>query len=549
MLDFNLSQERHDNDFFIEASTVYDNNDIFINFTIYFKNKSRHDLKNVFLGIPIPDNTDLCMESIYINSERAGDDFSGGIGIKIMPPNNTLFLKYTVVLRKKIYIDTIVNSANISYQTLNGVEKVEISNVVEVDIVNQVNELKEVNGKEITCNDIIISFCNDRKDIIKDSENKYNIIVENVGDMIFENCIISIELIDGSEINNESIRINNEHVEADNIRLSRNSLKVYIGDIKENSIWYIEYLANCKNVQKGIVEMVSMSKLSGCFTSEEDKVYRDYFCENIENIIEASLKLFVDADKKSIVKDEIITYKGTVINDGTVPLKIKYFMKVSNGLCIAKSEVKINEEIRYVGQSADKAIVINLVPGDGANVEYKYKYIRSYGNNNVFAEAVAEYEYEIGTMVHESKRIKSNKIVTEAAVVAFKEFSIEEVLEFSKIKVDLKDVVTIDSEVAIEECHVIQNKRNNFIQSWIVGKTIMVSGVLKLIIEYTSDGNKELINLYCTNKIFSTSINLPEDYIDGELDNIDVEIQDTYYKVIDNEKLFISTNILIKTTI
>lgn len=547
MLDFNLSQEREDNDFFIEASVVYENDDTFINFTIYFKNKSCNDLKKVFLGIPVPEHTDLCRGSIYINTEKSSDDFLGGIGIKIMPPNNTLLLQYRVVLNKNI--DTLANLASISYQTINGVEKVELSNTVKVDIINQIQELKEVHDNDFNSNSIVVSFCNDRKEIIKDSENEYKITIENLGDMIFEDCIITIEVIDGTEINNESIVINNEHVNEENIRFSRTSLKIYIGNIKGNSEYCIKYLANCRNVQKGILEMVSMSKLSGYFICEEEKVYRDYFCENIENIMEASLRLFVDADKKSIVKDEIITYKGTIINDGTVPLKVKYFMKVSNGLCIDKSEVKINEEICYVGQSGEKAIVIKLVPGDGANIEYKYKYVRSYGNNKVFAEAIAEYEYEIKDMMHESNIIKSNKISTEAAITAFKEFSVEEVLEFKKIKVNLNDVVTIDSEVAIEECHVIQNKRNNFIQSWIIGKTIMVSGVLKLIVEYTSNSNRELINLYCTNKIFSTSINLPEDYVDGELDNIDVEIQDVYYKVVDNEKLFISTNILIKTTI
>ncbi|MGL5347272.1 MAG: hypothetical protein ACRDA3_07965 [Peptostreptococcaceae bacterium] len=487
------------------------------------------------------------VQSIYIkiHDELIKVDVNKRLDIEGLGPDDEIETLLNLIVEDDFIGSEIKINFNIEYAFINDENKLIASNF-ELDniVINVEEETIDYSSEYIN-----LSIDTDDKAILKGKEVSYSIKVDNTSCNEFKNSIISINHIDGSYIDKRKITIDNNKFDLNYIEVEEQRVLIHLGNLVGENSYKIGFKIDYSDINSNLDEAQLNIKLSGEYFSQkkrkdEEVIYERALIQPIENI---SLKVFIESDKKLLAKDDNITYKSTIINDGSLEVSGKYSLDTSSGIIIDKERVRINK-VFYKNILTDNNIEFKLMPGEGLNIEIRGQYIRSYGKNIMHAKAVIDYECECnGKKI--SDRIKSEEIYTDAAITAFKEVVIEDTIDISNVKSSIKEIIRINSDVDINDFYVIANTRNTFNDTKVIGQKVRVRATLKFLIEYLVDQENQIVNLYYKEKIFSTTIQLPEDYIHGELNDVKAEIVDVYYKLISNESIFTSINMLISTNI
>lgn len=269
--------------------------------------------------------------------------------------------------------------------------------------------------------------------------------------------------------------------------------------------------------------------------SENEKKFTDSTLEKNEDM---DVMIFLSANKDFLIKGDEVTYLSTIANNGSSPVDILYNLKVDKGLEMKDLSISSKDDF--------KSYRIN--PQEWINIEKTYTYNRSYGKEQLMAQGNIRCKFNTNGYTEEIIK-KSNSIYIKAELTVFKDFSVENSINICSIKPKMKDIIKVNADVEIIEFYISDIKQSEFEYYEIIGKKVRVRGCIKYIIEYLSNYNEDSINLFYKEKIFSESIYLPEDYIDGELDEVKIEIEDIYYKLVDDELLFINLNLIAKTNL
>lgn len=508
-----------------------------ITYSVYFENLSNESLRNVFFNFFIPQETELEKGSILINGEKVEDKFINGLRIKELPIQNKIEIRYTVKCLSLKDIN-ISNKAKIKFD-IDQKQNIEIySNEVIVniskkdDVMQKDKVLREfIDNNNISCNSgENIKYSTRIKNISLNYIDEIKIVLENNENIIFETQYIKIK----DELKKIDIDKNiwiEELAPEEVVELHFN-----IRVIKDCTVSEIELKGNIEYtyINKNSGVMVDKLKLKPLKIKILDKKNEEY----------SDVKIFFNTNKNSLIKDDEIVYSSTIINTGNVATYLSYKLNVDRGLeenegaLINGSIVKGQKDIYNY----------KLLPGDGVNIEKKYSYKRSYGKEKLKAQGICNYRSNINGKEEEFLK-KSEVVYVEVEPTVLKDFSIEESIIVSEVKTKIKDIAKVTIDIEIIDFYVIDIKRSTFESSEIVGKKSRFRGYIRYIIEYLSEENGEIINLFYKEKLFSNSLYLPRDYIDGELDEINIEVIDTYYRLIDNNKVYINSSLIAKTNL
>ncbi|MBW6409268.1 DUF11 domain-containing protein [Clostridium weizhouense] len=371
----------------------------------------------------------------------------------------------------------------------------------------------------------------------------FKIIIKNMGNHDLEETFLNLYIPKEIEIIQDKINIRNNSYNELDIRKG-----IIIGKILANEELCIEYLAKVKelNVNRNII---TYYKIGGYYKLSFDnkKLYKEYNSETLTNKIEnVSLKTFLTSDKNVLLNGEKIKYTSTLINNGTVPIKIDYRLENGMELEEVKDLTTLNGE--YVNNICG---LIKIKPNDGLIIEKVFKYNGIRGSNDVVVNGIATVYYE--TDDHQYERyteIKTEEVAVEITNRIFKELLLEEMIDISVIKPKIYEITKIYLTPTIMNKNVRKIQRNyDYDSKEIIAYKLDIIGQVQYTVEYISNLNNEEIHLFSTKKIFTSNMLLPYDFMEGEEFNIDIKILDINSKIIDKNKMFINANILINTNI
>ncbi|MGL5416311.1 MAG: hypothetical protein ACRDAU_11675 [Clostridium sp.] len=517
-----------------------------ITYSTKIKNFSKNYVDEIKILFEKIDGANFDAQYIKIRDEVKRIDINKDVYIEELAPEEEITLYFNMKISEKYENDKISIKGEIEYTYLNNLNiptngKLELREFT----INLV--AKEILNKKQS---VDIQILNENKTVFRDEDIIHNIIVENLGPRELNESVLIIKNIDGLIINTREMTINNINIDSSNIKVKENKIFVHLGILQLNEKLNIQYWMSSKNFDRSIKVIESQVSIRGyCLYKGNEKgnlqEFKAILNEKVEDI---SVKVFLDSDKVEVIKNDDITYRSTIINDGTIPVDLTYYLEVSKGIKLNLNAISMNGIIYNDKNHSNKEIQCSLAPGDGVNIEHRYKYIRGCGRYRIKARGIVKCQYE-GSKSLKKNVMKSEDIYINAAITTFKELDIEENINIFNTRPKINEVIKMNVEAELFDFYVIDIKRSTFEEFNVVGKKVRVRGNIKYIVEYLSKEDDEIVNLYYKEKLFSTSIKLPEDYIDGEINDIDIEVLDIYYKLIEKSNLFVNCKLMLNTNL
>lgn len=515
-----------------------------ITYSTKIKNLSENYVDEIKVLFEKSEGIKFDAQYIKVKDEMKSIDINKDIYIDELAPGEEIILYFNINILEKYDKDKISIKGKIEYTYLNVQNKPATGKLELREFIVNLLTIEVVNKKQI----IDINILNENKPVLRDENITHKVIVENLGPKELSESVLIIDEVAGLVVNTEKITINNVKCESKNIEIKENKIFLYLGRLQLNKKLNIEYEINSRKINRNMKEIDSNVSIRGYCISEEneERNLQEFKATLNEKIEELSVKVFLDTDKTEVIKNEDITYKSIIINDGTIPVNLDYYLEISKGMNL--NTISMNGIIYSDKNNLYPELQCSLSPGDGVNIEHSYRYIRGYGKSKIKAQGIARYQYKINKNFKKDI-VKSEDVYINAAITTFKELDIEENIDISSTSPKINEIVKMNIEAELVDFYVIDIKRSTFEESNVVAKKIRVRGNMKYIIEYLSRENDEMLNLYYKEKFFSTSIKLPSDYIDGEVDDIDVDVLDIYYKLISKNKLFVNCKLVLNTNL
>lgn len=398
-------------------------------------------------------------------------------------------------------------------------------------------EIEKLTGSiesEVIEGDIKCEISSNKERYIIGDRASFNLNIENLGDNTLENARIKINVPKEVEILKGIIYINSveykysdmiEGIDLENIKSQQVISIRYYGIIKKR---------NFNNLIKTYYEITG----NYMFETTKEKAYKKYSSDVLINYTdEVSIKTFFMANREILLKGDQVTYTTTIINDGTLPVNIKYSLNISEGL----EEIFIKE---------DKGL-IEIIPNDGVIIEKKFICRKINGIRDIGAKGIIDLYYkEINKEKYTCKQVETDPIQIQIANSTFKELIIEEVIDISEVNPKVCEVINIYFKPTIIRDNIRTIRRNYGYNSIdVIGHKLEFIGKGVYTIEYLTSENKEEIYLISGEKTFSSGILLPEFFSIGKKIIITPKVIDMSCKIVEEENMFINIVLLINTSI
>lgn len=409
----------------------------------------------------------------------------------------------------------------------------------EIVISKKVDEINiELINEGIKC-----EIYSNKKRYILDDKAEFKFIISNLGSHCIEDVVLQGIIPNDILITDEKIKRDNKIYKILDI-----SSGIYIGKLDIRDVIVIEYSAIIKNLNSN-KEIFTRYKVEGCYNLQHNKkkIKKEYYSETlINNIDKVSALVFFSTDKDILLNGQDIKYKSTIINDGTIPIEIKYKLNIGEELEEVTKFTKLNEE---VVNDFDNHILIE--PNDGIVIEKRYVYTKFKGMNSVLAQGIIEINYRTEDgILSEYKNIKTDKIKTKITNTTFKEIIVEEKILKDKIQPSIGKIINIYVTPTIIKKYIREIKRNSdYVGIDIIGYKLEFWLKVNYVVEYESFENNNEICVFSKEKIYTASIVLPNSYLKGEVIEIIPKVMDISKKVMENKNIFIILNVLINTSL
>lgn len=512
-----------------------------VKYSTKVQNISEKYIDEIKINFQSDKNIAFDAQYIKIRDKMKRIDINKEVYIEEIGPQEVVEFYFNIRILKSCTLSEIQVKGNIEYTYVDEGNKPNIGKLEleEFKIYLLNNEIIGNNSK------VAVSIKSDKQVIIKGKEALFKLIIKNDGIDELYNSVLKIENNQGVKIDTTSFKINNYIIGTSRIKLDQNGVNINIGNLAINEIIIIKFIIDTSRVTKRTNKLLFKIGVDGYLDNEMNDLNKKEFKEDIVKKFEdLDVIMFLNANKDFLIQGDEVIYSNTIINNGSTPVDIVYTLNVDKGLDI-KDELKVND---LPILSKNNFLPYSIKPGDGVNIERKYTYNRSYGKEKLMAEAIVNCKFNIGGYTEELIK-KSEPIYINADITVLKEFSIEDSIDIFNIKPKLNEIVRVNTEIDVLDFYIINIKRNDFDSCETVGKKVRFRGCIKYIVEYLSNNNEDIINLFYKEKTFSESIYLPEDYVDGELDEVRINIEDIYYKLIDDNLLFINLNLIAKTNL
>lgn len=406
-------------------------------------------------------------------------------------------------------------------------------------------------NKDVHENNITIEKSVDKENTIVGDTVKYSITVTNKENTLINNITI-IDTVDSAlTFVIGSVVVDGVKEESENVLEG-----VDIGPLKPGEVKTLTFEANVLNMpQCGYIENSAIAKF----------YYDPHLNGNLEimdktsNIVcikidIADIKIVKTADKEKASIGDTVNYKVTLTNVGTLEAKnILFLDNIPLEVNLVSDSLSVNGKVINYSDNDIDVYVGSVLPGESINITYKVILKSSNCSGLLINTASVKFNYSLCNWKFGEKVATSSEMATcevKVGINTFKQISIDENLCIPEVKPDIEEINDIKVEAEILGCHVISTPNITSNEGQILcGYKLIVRGVLKEFLEYTSETKEQSVHSAHYSIPFSSFIILPPNYTLGSKIDVEAKVEDVYYKLIDNRCFFKNVTLLIKAKI
>lgn len=261
-----------------------------------------------------------------------------------------------------------------------------------------------------------------------------------------------------------------------------------------------------------------------------------------------------EANKKNVVLGDKITYTVTLSNNGDVDANsVLFFDNLPPELELIDGSFTLNNTVI---NSVDLSQGINVgTIKSSSTITLKFDVIVISGNCKgvIINNGSVKFNYILPDGSSGSKisaKGGTSSSILNVALTTFKQINIDEYLSIPEVKPDIEEINSINAEIEIKNCHVIETPKKVSIEGQILtGYKLIIHGILKQVIQYTALEPEQSVHSAHYDVPFSNFIILPKNYNLGCKLDVSGDIEDIYYNVIDSRCFFKSVSLLLKVKI
>lgn len=272
-----------------------------------------------------------------------------------------------------------------------------------------------------------------------------------------------------------------------------------------------------------------------------------YLMTSVSNKVSINIqKADVFVNKKCNVNiasiGDTVTYKVILKNSGTLKVVNVIFRdSINKQGRLIRGSFKVNNNAIYV-ECLNKGVCIgNIDVNDTVVVEYSVKVVKGSCKGNMVSSASVEYDYIFKNCIMGSKCSKETEDSTcdiRINLSTFKEMNSTGYLSLSNNKVKIKEINNISANITINDMHVISSDNTYSGREYSSEYKLIINGELEEIIEYTGLTEEQAVYSAYYSERFSTFIVLPKEFEIGTHIQMETNIENIYYKVVNECRFY-----------
>lgn len=234
----------------------------------------------------------------------------------------------------------------------------------------------------------------------------------------------------------------------------------------------------------------------------------------------AELKVVKEADKEEVSLNDVITYRVTIENTGTIETtNIIFTDMLPHNVELIEDSVKVDGDIVNDPDLKTGINIGELDDGEVAVIDYSVRVISGSCSGYIVNCAIATYNYVLPNNATGVKQSNKGETKVKVNITAFKQLTIDKYFPIPCQKPDIEEVDDVVVDIMIDDSYVVNTvqKTSNEGQQ-LSGYKLIIHGHLEMSIEYTALlPDQPMHSAHCRTP-FSTFIILPMDYQGGEVD-------------------------------
>lgn len=378
----------------------------------------------------------------------------------------------------------------------------------------------------------------------------YTIYSTNIGDITLNDVTIMDLLSPNLQFIPNSVTINGEKKTNLNITSGIN-----LGSLELEKTKAITFDAKVISEESTTIENTALGEFT--YSVDPSLPPRSGESKSNSSILYAkkvSINIKKESNKKNVVLGDKVTYTVTLSNNGDIDANsVFFFDKLPPELKLIDGSFTLNNTV-INGVDLSQGINVGTIKS-ASSVTLKFDVIVTSGNCKgvIINNGHVKFNYMLpdgssGIKTSVSDETSSN--ILNVALTTFKQISIDEYLSIPDVNPDIEEINSINAEIEIKNCHVIETPKVTSIEGQILtGYKLIIHGMLKQIIQYTTSEPEQSVHSAHYNIPFSNFIILPKNYNLGCKLDISGDIEDIYYDVINPRCFFKSVSLLLKVKV
>lgn len=401
----------------------------------------------------------------------------------------------------------------------------------------------DLNAPNITINKTVDTAFADIGDILN-----YTITLTNTGSLNADNLVVIDTIPNGTSFISDSIFVNGTNLPDANLENGIN-----IGTVVPNQVILINFslrvdslptpnpISNIATIQYSFLILPNQPIIN----VEEQSNPTD----TQVNHTEITLVKTVDTDVARV--GDVLTYTIIMTASGNVTAtNVVFTDPPPNGTEFIPGSVTVDGAI---DSNADPAVGINLgdiAPGESVTVSFMVQFTSQLCCLAIRNVSSVTFEYEVTPgLPPENGSSQSNSILTKPALRNFKQINIDSKLTIPKSNPDIEDILNVT--IIPENVNTYRIETIPLVS--IEGETLtnyklIIDGRLNIAVEYIENTAEQSVHATEYSMPFNTFIILPQG-IDPDYDaNINFDVEDIFYTILNEKTIFTSAVVLVKVT-
>ena len=381
------------------------------------------------------------------------------------------------------------------------------------------------------------------KEVIIGDTVSYTIVAKNTGAINLKQVVVKDSLSSSLKFVEESVFINFANCKEENIVNGVNIGDLNIGDCKIITF-------NCKIIDDidEYISNIAMASYRFKVGSEDNFISRHTFSNEVTISVKSiNITVKQEVDKASAFVGDEITYIIKVTNKGNIDAQYIILKdELSRQVSLIPNSFLVDDKV-VNGIDFKRGFTINnFTVGKEVIIKYTVKIIEGGLSNKILNFVKANISYKLFDDSMLNKSVMSNKTVVAVRVSNFKELCIDRYLRILKHQAPIKEINSVTGKVDILNFHVVKGLKaiSNEGQK-LSGNKLIINVMLNVVVEYIADDNMQAVFSNAYKIPFSTFIVISSNYVVGSLIKIQGKVEDMYFKKINKNKFFITSNIFL----